>query len=165
LTSGRTLYSGISPKVLPTASTACRISRDHRRLAVLHRFPINRIADHLGEGGDAWIFGDEAVIPAFLHWADQHQFEAPLPDDPAAQPFKHRPAFPAISRIGLRAGRLAAVRIGRLLPQPHQIEHVDRAWPVVGPKLREYFLGRIDVAHGGFLSPACPSFTTRRRTS
>ena len=37
-----------------------------RRLAVLHRFAIDGIADHLGEGRDARIFGDEAMIPALL---------------------------------------------------------------------------------------------------
>ena len=90
---------------------------------------------------------------------DQHQFEPALPDDPAAEPFEHRPAFPAIGRIGFRAGRLAAVGIGGLRAQPDQIEHVDRARPVIGPELRENFLGRIDVAHAAsFLLDVCRCF-------
>src|SRR6476469_5944713 len=59
-------------------------------LTVLHRFPIDGITDHLGERSNAWIFGDEAMIPALLLGPDQHQFKFPLPNDPAAQPFKHR---------------------------------------------------------------------------
>ena len=43
----------------------------HRGLAVLHGFAVDGIADHLGERGDAGIFGDEAMIPAFLLRADQ----------------------------------------------------------------------------------------------
>ena len=136
-----------------------------RRLTVLHGFAVDGIADHLGERRDAGIFGDEAMVPALLLRADQHQFEPPLPDDPPAQPFEHRPAFPAIGRIGFRTGGLAAIGIGRLIAQPDQIEHVNRARPVIGPKLREYFLGRIDVAHCGFPDDFIVSFSTRRRTS
>ncbi len=96
-------YFGISPNVLPTGSTAWRISRESSTagLAVLHRFAIDRIADHLDEGGDAWIFGDEAVIPALLLRADQHQLEPALPDDAAAEALEHRAAFAPIGRIGL----------------------------------------------------------------
>ena len=60
----------IPPKVFPTGKHGvpdqARIPRSHRRLAVIDRFPIDRIADHLGERGDAWIFGDEAVVPALV---------------------------------------------------------------------------------------------------
>ena len=118
-----------------------------RGLAVLDRFAVDRIADHLGERRNAWVFGDEAVVPALLCRPDQHQLEPPLPDDPATQPLEHRPAFPAIGGIGFRPRRLAAIGIGRLLAQPDQIEHVDRPGPVIGLELRENFLGRIDVAH------------------
>src|SRR5712671_7186533 len=38
----------------------------HRRLTVLDGFAVNGIADHLDEGPDARIFGDEAVIPALV---------------------------------------------------------------------------------------------------
>ena len=81
---------------------------------------------------------------------DQHQFEPALPDDAAAEPFEHRAAFAPIGRVGFRAGRLAAVGIGGLRAQADQIEHVDGPRPVIGPELREYFLGRIDVAHETF---------------
>src|ERR1700726_1269311 len=76
----------------------------HRRLPMLYCFPINRVADHLREGGDIRIFGEEAMMPAFLLRPDQHQFELALPNDAAAEPFEHRTAFPAIGRIGFRAG-------------------------------------------------------------
>ena len=138
-----------------------------RRLAVFHRFPVDGIADHFGEGGDARIFGDEAVVPALRLGPDQHQFEAALPDDAAAEPLEHRAAFPAIGRIGFRARRLAAVGIGGLRPQPDQIEHVDRTRPVIGPELREDFLGRIDVAHDGLPCErcGCSHLARARRTS
>src|SRR5437867_8300076 len=119
-------------------------------LAVLHRFAVDGIADHLGERRNAWIFGDEAAIPALRLGPDQHQFEPALPDDAAAEPFEHRAAFAPIGRIGFRARRLAAVGIGGLRAQANQIEHVDRTRPVIGPKLRKHFLGRIDVAHAEF---------------
>ena len=114
---------------------------------MLDRLAIGGIADHLGEGGDAGVFGDEAMVPALVRRSDQHQLETALPDDPAAQPLEHRTAFPAIGRIGFRAGRLTAVGIGRLLSQPDQIQHVNGTWAIIGPELREDFLGRIDVAH------------------
>src|SRR5262249_35528263 len=79
----------------------------HRRLAVLHRFAVDGVADHLGEGGDAWIFGDEAMVPALLLGTDQHQLESALPDDAAAEALEHRAALAAIGRIGFRAARLA----------------------------------------------------------
>src|SRR5229473_6863806 len=78
-----------------------------RGLAVFHRFAIDGVADHLGESGDAWIFSDESVVPALLLRPDQHQFEPALPDDPATEPFEHRPAFSPIGRVGFPAGRLA----------------------------------------------------------
>ena len=64
----RSRATGISPNVLPTGSTACRIRREilDRGLAVLDRFAIDGIADHLGERRDARIFGDEAVVPALV---------------------------------------------------------------------------------------------------
>src|SRR5713226_5150708 len=114
---------------------------------MFHRFPVNGIADHFRKRRNAWIFGDEAVVPAFLRRAYQHQFEPALPHDAAAEAFEHRSAFPAIGRIGFGAGRLAAIGIGRLLAQPDQIEHVDRTRAVIGAELRENFLGWIDVAH------------------
>src|ERR1700754_54436 len=93
--------------------------------------------------------------PALLLRADQHQFETALPDDLAAQPLEHRCTLTAIGRIGFRAARLAAIGISSLFPQPHQIEHVDRPWPVILPELREYLLGRIDMAHSGTPSCSC----------
>ena len=119
-------------------------------LAVLHGFAIDGIADHLGERRDAWIFGDEAVIPALRLGPDQHQFEPALPDDAAAEPFEHRAAFAPIGRVGLRPRRLAAVGIGGLRAQANQVEHVDGPRPVIGPELCEHFPGRIDVAHANF---------------
>src|SRR5262245_39761717 len=101
---------------------------------MLHRFAIDGIADHLDKSADAWIFGDEAVVPALRLRTDQHQFETALPDDLAAEPLEHRRALPAIGRIGFRAARLAAVGIGSLLPQPHQVEHMDRTRPVILPE-------------------------------
>ena len=114
---------------------------------MFHRLTVNGIADHLGERADIRILGDEAMIPPLFLRPDQHQFKPALPDDPPTEPRKHRAAFPAIGRIGLRAGRLAAIRIGRLFPQADQVEHVDRTRPIIGLKLREHFLGRIDMAH------------------
>src|ERR1700723_3599369 len=38
----------------------------HGGLPVFDRLAIDRVADHLDEGGNARIFGDEAVIPVFL---------------------------------------------------------------------------------------------------
>src|SRR4029078_9835760 len=64
-----------------------------RGLAVLDRFAVDRIADHLGKRRDAWVFGDEAVVPALLCRPDEHQLETPLPDDPATQPLEHRTSF------------------------------------------------------------------------
>jgi hypothetical protein len=51
--------------------------------------------------------------------------------------------------------------------QAHQIEHVDRPWPVTGLELREYFFGRIDVAHSAFPenAVACAILVSPRRTS
>src|SRR6266404_6018445 len=92
---------------------------------MFHRFPVQRIADHLGEGGNTWIFGDEAMVPTLFRRTDQHQFEPSLPDDPAAQPLEYRPAFPAVGRICFGAGRLATVGIGRLPPQPRSEEHTS----------------------------------------
>jgi hypothetical protein len=131
---------------------------------MFHRLAVHGIADHFRKRGDAWIFGDEAVVPAFLRGADQHQFEPALPDDASAQPFEHRSAFPSIGRISFGAGCLAAIGIGRVFPQTYQIEHVDRPWPIIGPELRENFLGRIDVAHAALLVTFC-FLITRRPTS
>src|SRR5581483_4127146 len=75
----------------------------HRRLAVLDRFAIDGIADHLDESADARIFGDEAMVPALVLGTDQHQLEPALPDDPAAEAGEHRTRLPAIGRIGLPA--------------------------------------------------------------
>src|SRR6266481_7975365 len=72
---------------------------------MFHRFPVHRIADHLGEGGNTWIVGDEAMVPTLFRRTDRHQFEPSLPDDPAAQPLEYRPAFPAVGRICFGAGR------------------------------------------------------------
>src|ERR1700730_14545833 len=72
-----------------------------RGLAMFHCLPVNRITDHFRKCRNAWIFGDEAMVPTLFRRPDQHQFEPALPHDPAAQPFEHRPAFPAIGRIGL----------------------------------------------------------------
>src|SRR5437667_5578833 len=74
-----------------------------RRLAVLDRFAIDGISDHLDKRGDAWIFGDETMIPTLFLRPDQHQFKPALPDDQPAEPRKHRFAFPAVGRIGFRA--------------------------------------------------------------
>ena len=68
-----------------------------------------------------------------------------------AKPLEHRAALAAISRIGLGTRGLAAVGIGGLRAQAHQIEHVDRTRPVVGPELRKDFPGRIDMAHAVLL--------------
>src|SRR5262245_29594052 len=94
------------------------------------------------------------MVPAFLLRANQHQFETALPDDAAAEPFEHRAAFAPIGRVGVRASRLAAVGIGGLGAQPDQIEHVDGPRTVIGAELREDFLGRIDMPHGGTLPAA-----------
>src|SRR3979490_776035 len=75
---------------------------------MFHGLAVDGIADHFRKSSNAWIFGDEAVVPAFLRRADQHQFKPALPDDAPAQPFEHRPAFPSIGRIGLGAGRSLA---------------------------------------------------------
>src|SRR5437667_10692901 len=82
-----------------------------RGLTMLHRLAVNWIADHFGEGGDARIFGDEAMVPALGLGADQHQFELALPHDPPAELLEHRPAFPAIGGIGFRAAGLSAIGI------------------------------------------------------
>src|SRR5271169_3626668 len=71
-----------------------------RGLPVFHGFPIERIADHFDKGGNAGIFGDEAMIPAFLRWPDQHQFKAALPDHLAAETGEDGAAFTAIGGIG-----------------------------------------------------------------
>src|SRR5262249_13134706 len=118
-----------------------------RGLTVLYRLAINGVADHLDESGDAWIFGDEAVVPPLLRWSNQHQFESALPHNPSSEPLENRPALAPICRIGLCSARLAAIGIGSLLAQPHQVQHVDRARPIVLPELREHVLGRIDMAH------------------
>src|SRR5690242_4868706 len=55
----------------------------HGGLAVLHCLAIDGIADHLDEGRDAGVFGDEAMVPALLLGSDQHQLELTLPDDAA----------------------------------------------------------------------------------
>ena len=67
----------------------------HRRLAMLDRLAVNRIAKHRHEGGDVGILGDEAEIPALLLGADQHQFERAPPDDRAAERGEHRLALAA----------------------------------------------------------------------
>src|SRR5690348_7611424 len=126
----------------------------NRGLAVLYRLPVDGIADHLDEGADARIFGDEAMVPAFLLRADQHQLEPALPDDAAAEALEHRAAVTAIGRIGLETARLAAVGIGRILAQAHEVEHVDRPGPVALPEFCEDLLGRIDMAHASL--PAVP---------
>src|SRR5215467_8183983 len=92
------------------------------------------------------------MVPALVLATDQHQFEPALPDDAAAEPLEHRPAFAAISRVGFGAGGFAPVRIGGLLPQAHQVEHVDRTRAITLPELREYVPGWIDMAHAGSLS-------------
>src|SRR5260370_29021393 len=71
----------------------------YRCLAVLDGFAVDGIADHFDEGGNARVFRDEAVIPALVRWADEHQFKPALPYDPAAEPSKHRPPVAAVSRI------------------------------------------------------------------
>src|SRR5262245_51400338 len=126
---------------------------------MLHRLAIDGIADHFDEGCDRRIFRDEAVVPAFLRRADQHQLEPSLPDDPPAEPFEHRPALAAISRIGFRPGCLASIRIGGLHAQPYQVEHVNRAFAIVLAELSEYFLGRIDMAHA--VLPSVPGVLAR----
>src|SRR6187402_1389740 len=93
------------------------------------------------------------MVPALLLRADQHQLEPALPDDAAAEALEHRAAVAAIGRIGFRAASLAAVRIGGVLAQAYQVEHVDRARAVVVPELRENLLGRIDMAHACSLLP------------
>jgi hypothetical protein len=117
-----------------------------RRLPVLHRFAINRIADHLDKSGDRRIFRDEAMIPALMGRADQHQFKPALPDDASAQAGEHGPAFAAIGGIGVRAARLPSVAVAGLRAQPHEIEHVDRPGAVIGAECGEGFFGRIDMA-------------------
>ena len=81
----------------------------HRRLSMLHSLPVDGIADHLDEGGDAGVFGDEAMVPALGLGTNQHQLEPALPDDASAEPLEHRAALAAIGRIGFRAARLAAI--------------------------------------------------------
>src|SRR5262245_44239185 len=39
---------------------------EHGGLAVLHRFAIDRIADHLDEGRNRRILGDEAFVPGLV---------------------------------------------------------------------------------------------------
>src|SRR5258708_19611816 len=131
----------------------------YRRLAVLDGFAVDGIADHFDEGSDIRIFRDEAVIPALVRWADQHQLKPALPYDPAAEPSKHRPAVAAVSRIGFRAAGASPVRIGGAIVEPHQIEHVDGAFAMIVAKLCEDFLRRIDMAfhnvsHRGRCQPA-----------
>src|SRR3954465_6541235 len=87
------------------------------------------------------------MVPALGLGADQHQLEPALPDDAAAEAFEHRAAVAAIGRIGFRAAGLAAIGVGGVLAQAHEVQHVDRARAVVVPELRENLLGRIDVAH------------------
>src|SRR5213079_3255442 len=120
LTSGRTIQlirnfaKGLADRQHGVADQARILDRS---LPMFHRLAINRIADHFGEGGDGRIFGDEAMVPALGLGSDQHQFEPALPDDFAAEPLEHRPAFPAIGRIGFRAAGLAAIGIGGHRPQ------------------------------------------------
>src|SRR5258708_19361511 len=118
----------------------------YRRLAVLDGFAVNWIADHFDEGGDIRIFRDEAVIPALVGWADQHQLKPALPHDPAAEPSKHRPAVAAVSRIGFRAGGASPVGAGGPVVEPHQGDHGDGASPSLLPKLAAHLLSPTDTS-------------------
>src|SRR4051794_15349158 len=98
---------------------------------MLNGFAIDGIADHFNESGDAWVFRDEAVVPALLSWPDEHQFEPALPDHLATEAHEHWSAVAAIGRIGFRARRGPSVRVGGTVEQPDQIEHVDRSGAIV----------------------------------
>ena len=126
--------AAVQPKPTPTGA---RREADeprilHRRLPVLDRFAVDGVADHRDESGDARVLGDEAEIPALLRWSDQHLLEAAAPDDRSAEARENRLALPPVSRISLGPGRVTPVRIGRMSAQFDQIEHMDRAGPVVG---------------------------------
>src|ERR1700728_4594523 len=68
------------------------------------------------------------------------------PDDRSPEARENRLPLPPVSRIGLRPGRPAPVRIGRTGAQFDQIKHMDWTGPVVGAKGGEGLLSRVDVA-------------------
>src|ERR1700722_2627315 len=136
----------------------------HRRLPVLDRFPVDGVADHSDEGGDARVLSDEAEIPALLGRSDQRLLEDSAPDDQAAEARENWLALPPVSRISLSPGRSALVRIGGVGAQFDQIEHMDRADPVVGAKGGKSLFSRIDGAgHATSVSAGAPPSGARLR--
>src|ERR1700674_3609159 len=88
------------------------------RLAVLHCLAIDGVAQHLDEGRDRGIFGDEHPVPVLARLGpDQHQLEGALPYDAAADALEYRRAVAAIGGVGLGARRGAAVGIGGALAE------------------------------------------------
>src|SRR5579883_1031677 len=118
-------------------------SRESSTAAWRCSLAIDRIADHLDEGGDFRIFRNEAVMPMLILRADQHQFETALPDHLAANAREHRTAFAPVGRIGFSPRRIPPVGIGGARAQADQIEHMDGTGPVIFAKPREYFLGGV----------------------
>src|SRR5262249_42981749 len=118
---------------------------EDRRLAMLDGLTVDRIADHGDEGVDRGIFGDEALVPRLLTRSNQHQLESAAPDDAAAKPCENGMAVAPIGGIGFRAGGFASIRIGGLVAEADEIEHMDRAGPIVGAEGCKGFLCRVDM--------------------
>src|SRR5262249_45338894 len=106
-------------------------------------------ADHGDEGGDGGILRDEALVPRLRNGSDEHQFEAAAPDDAPTEPCEDGKAFPPIGGIGLRTRDFAPIRIGGLVAKADEIEHMDRAGPLVRSEGCKSFLSRVDMAAHG----------------
>jgi hypothetical protein len=73
-------------------------------------------------------------------------FELALPNNPAADAGEYWPALTTIGGIGVSAGGLLPIWIACLVAQSHEVEHVDRTFPVVPTKFSEGLFCWIDVS-------------------
>src|SRR5215813_14724886 len=131
---GGTQFTSCNRSVRTPESRAGRCWREadqprvkHGRLAVLHGLSIHWIADHLDKSCDRGVLRNETLIPLLFTRSNEHQLEAAAPDNAATKFGEDRIALASVGRIGLCPRRIPDIRIGGLVPKPHEIEHVDRA--------------------------------------
>src|SRR5699024_5016011 len=103
---------------------------------------------------------DEADVPALLIRPDDGALEGSTPHDRAPDPGEHRPARGTVLAVGappapVLRGVLVALGIGRGVPEPQEVEHVDRLVPRQVREGRERLAARVDVtgSHGALLRP------------
>src|SRR5262245_17626531 len=120
---------------------------------MLDRLTIDRVADHGDEGVNGGILGDEALVPLLLDGSDEHQLKSASPDDATAEAREDGMALAPVAGIGFGARGFAPIRIGGLVAEAYEIEHMDRPGPIVRAEGCKSLLSRVDMAgHAVLLS-------------